>query len=77
MISPRPADERLLQLACKHDRFGHSREAQVRPLPLDNAKWYRIRNRNDSPCAGGEELFRAGTRQRFQLALLERVCGNK
>jgi len=57
MIRARPAGERLFQLACKRDIEGIVAKRKFDPYLLDNAKWYKIRNRNYSQWVGREKLF--------------------
>src|SRR5262249_24253338 len=40
--------EHLFRLACKRDLEGIVAKRKFDPYPLDNAKWYKIRNRNHS-----------------------------
>jgi len=49
--------ERLFQLACKRDLEGIVAKRKFDPYLLENAKWYKIRNRNYSQRAGREKLF--------------------
>jgi len=49
--------ERLFQLACKRDLEGIVAKRKFDPYLLDNAKWYKIRNRDYSQWAGREKLF--------------------
>ena len=49
--------ERLFQLACKRDLEGIVAKRKFDPYLLDNAKWYKIRNRNYSQWVGREKLF--------------------
>ena len=49
--------EPLFRLACKRDLEGIVGECKFDPYLLDNAKWYKIRNRNYSQCSGREKLF--------------------
>ena len=62
----------LFRLACKRDREGIVAKRKLDPYLLDNAKWYKIKNRNDSHCLGRGELFER-ERSTAQLARLERV----
>jgi len=49
--------EHLFRLACKRDLEGIVAKRKFDPYLLDNAKWYKIRNRNYSQWAGREKLF--------------------
>jgi len=49
--------ERLFQLACKRDLEGIVAKRKFDPYLPDNAKWYKIRNRNYSQWVGREKLF--------------------
>ena len=48
--------EHLFQLACKRDLEGSVAKRKFDPYLLGNAKCYKIRNRNCSQRARGEEL---------------------
>jgi len=48
MIRARPVGESLFQLACKRDIEGIVAKRKFDLYLLDNAKWYKIRNRNYS-----------------------------
>jgi len=54
---PKGQGERLFQLACKRDLEGIVAKRKFDPYLLDNAKWYKIRNRNYSQWVGREKLF--------------------
>ena len=47
----------MFQLACKRDLEGIVAKRKFDPYLPDNAKWYKIRNRNYSQWAGREKLF--------------------
>ena len=47
----------MFQLACKRDLEGIVAKRKFDPYLLDNAKWYKIRNRNYSQWVGREKLF--------------------
>ena len=47
----------LFRLACKRDLEGIVAKRKFDPYLLDNAKWYKIRNRNYSQWVGREKLF--------------------
>jgi bifunctional non-homologous end joining protein LigD len=49
--------EHLFRLACRRDLEGIVAKRKFDPYLLDNAKWYKIRNRNYSQWVGREELF--------------------
>lgn len=49
--------EYLFRLACKRDLEGIVAKRKFDPYLLDNAKWYKIRDRNYSQWVGREKLF--------------------
>jgi len=66
--------EHLFRLACKRDLEAIVAKRKFDPYLLDNAKWYKIRNRNYSQWVGREKLFEREPLCRSRLALLERLC---
>jgi len=56
-ITSRSVGKHLFRLACKRDLEGIVAKRKFDPYLLDNAKWYKIRNRNYSQWVGREKLF--------------------
>jgi len=62
----------MLPSQVKRNPEGIVAKRKFDPYRIDNAKWYKIRNRNYPQRE--REISRAGTLYRSQLALLERAA---